>query len=324
MPVKVTTQQFIEKAQAVHGIDRYNYGAVRYECAIKKVVIVCPIHGHFEQTPNAHLNGQGCVPCGRERISAARNKGLSAFIKQAKATHGDLYNYDAVVYQGGHSNVTIICAKHGAFFQLPINHLKGCGCAKCGVVRTVASKLKDLDWFIAGAKKQHGERYKYENAIYTGVYDKLLITCSLHGDFLQSPSGHMRGQGCPRCAGYSSSAANRSQLHLRPASRSGWISRQRDRNATLYLIKAWDEGEAFYKVGITYNIDKRFAGARMPYNWAIIKTFKSSDAGAVYDAEKLLHRKAKCFKYRPKQPFGGASECFSEEALEPILSIFPL
>ena len=29
--------------------------------------------------------------------------------------------------------------------------------------------------------------------------EKVIIICPIHGEFLQSPDGHLRGQGCPEC-----------------------------------------------------------------------------------------------------------------------------
>jgi hypothetical protein len=323
MPKKITTAQFIVKAQVVHGVGTYGYDAVDYQCAVGKVIIACYIHGPFLQTPNSHLNGSGCASCGRQRLSAFRNKGKQEFIKQAQARHGDAYSYEKVEYFGGHSNVIIICPEHGPFLQLPTNHLKGCGCAKCGVTRTVASKFKGFDWFVFMARKTHGERYGYRIESYTGVSKKTTIVCQQHGKFLQSPSNHIRGQGCPKCAmgkEYKPGAAG--QIHVRPASRSGWISRQRGRNATLYLIELQNEQEVFFKVGITYDFKKRFAGARMPYALQIVKSYQSADAGSVYDLEKKMHRTLKNHRYRPAVAFGGQTECFS--SVDEILATFPL
>ena len=42
-PKRLTTQEFIEKAIAVHG-DRYDYSRVMYTVSSEKVVIVCPEH----------------------------------------------------------------------------------------------------------------------------------------------------------------------------------------------------------------------------------------------------------------------------------------
>ena len=40
-----------------------NYSKTKYVLSSKKVIITCPIHGDFEQTPNHHLGGEGCPVC---------------------------------------------------------------------------------------------------------------------------------------------------------------------------------------------------------------------------------------------------------------------
>lgn len=59
---KVSTQDFIEKAKLVHGA-RYNYSKVDYREHSNKVIITCPEHGDFEQTPSSHLRGSNCPRC---------------------------------------------------------------------------------------------------------------------------------------------------------------------------------------------------------------------------------------------------------------------
>jgi len=56
------TQKFIERAKAIHG-DKYDYSKAVYVNNRVKVIIVCPIHGEFEQAPNNHIEGQGCPIC---------------------------------------------------------------------------------------------------------------------------------------------------------------------------------------------------------------------------------------------------------------------
>jgi hypothetical protein len=52
----------IEQFKNVHG-DRYGYDNVVYQGAYIKVLITCPKHGDFPQTPGSHLNGCGCPKC---------------------------------------------------------------------------------------------------------------------------------------------------------------------------------------------------------------------------------------------------------------------
>ena len=48
--------------------------------------------------------------------------------------------------------------------------------------------------------EKHGDKYNYDKSIYYKYHEKLIITCLTHGDFLQSPSKHLFGRGCPKCA----------------------------------------------------------------------------------------------------------------------------
>lgn len=57
------TQEFIEIATEVHG-DKYSYELVEYEGNMKPVIVVCPTHGEFNQTPKDHKRGSGCPKCG--------------------------------------------------------------------------------------------------------------------------------------------------------------------------------------------------------------------------------------------------------------------
>ena len=38
---------------------------INYKSSQKKVIIICPIHGEFLQTPNDHSQGHGCAKCVR-------------------------------------------------------------------------------------------------------------------------------------------------------------------------------------------------------------------------------------------------------------------
>lgn len=62
MPKRVTTEDFIAKARAVHG-DKYDYTEVEYSGALTKVKIRCKKHGTFLQIPYSHLSGRGCPEC---------------------------------------------------------------------------------------------------------------------------------------------------------------------------------------------------------------------------------------------------------------------
>jgi len=122
---KLTTEEFIEKAKLVYG-DKFDYSKVNYVNNHVKIIIICPIHGEFLQIPNSHLAGLGCQKCAGNML-----KTNEKFIAEAKLIHNDKYDYSQTNYINGHHKVKIICARHGEFWQLPSNHLKGGGCPNC-------------------------------------------------------------------------------------------------------------------------------------------------------------------------------------------------
>lgn len=59
---------------------------------------------------------------------------------------------------------------------------------------------KTVSKFIEHARVRHGDQYGYDNVVYHNNYTKVQIECSTHGPFLQTPSNHLLGRGCPKCA----------------------------------------------------------------------------------------------------------------------------
>ncbi|MGI0076475.1 MAG: DUF7487 domain-containing protein [Nitrosopumilaceae archaeon] len=60
--------------------------------------------------------------------------------------------------------------------------------------------LNTTEVFIAKATEKHKNKYGYTKIAYNGAHNKVIISCPIHGDFKQTPSGHIHGEaGCPRC-----------------------------------------------------------------------------------------------------------------------------
>jgi hypothetical protein len=128
-----------------------------------------------------------------------RNKLLiKDFIVKANDVHNHKYEYLNVNYINTKTKVLITCKTHGDFKQTPAMHLRGQGCSICGEGKKGRKKLT-TDEFLSKAKNVHQNRYKYVNTIYKGYFEKLLITCEIHGNFTQTPSDHLQGYGCPIC-----------------------------------------------------------------------------------------------------------------------------
>ena len=118
------------------------------------------------------------------------------FIKMATEIHGESYDYSKSIYNGNKTLVLIICKKHGEFYQLPNNHTyKKQGCMKC----YLENKFLSSKIFIRKAETVHGKRYDYSLVSYVNSKKKITIICNIHGQFLQSPLGHLNGNGCQEC-----------------------------------------------------------------------------------------------------------------------------
>ena len=184
---KTNQDEFIQKAKMIYG-DKYDYSLAEYIHNEKKVKIICKDHGIFEKTPHSHISGkQGCKKC------TGKYKETEDFIKKAKSVHGDKYDYSLVEYKGSKNKINIICLVHGTFSQEANSHLIGNGCPSC------AGKNKTTDEFIKDVIKIHGEKYDYSKTLYTTAINNVIISCKIHGDFLQLPHNHLRGSGCPAC-----------------------------------------------------------------------------------------------------------------------------
>ena len=60
-------------------------------------------------------------------------------------------------------------------------------------------KKLTLAQFIEKAILIHGDRFDYSRAVYINNSTKILIICSIHGEFWQKPANHLQGKGCSKC-----------------------------------------------------------------------------------------------------------------------------
>lgn len=191
MPKKLTTYDFINKANKIHH-NVYDYSLVDYVNTNTKVKIICNIHGVFEQRPCSHIKQKhGCPYC-------AKNKKLSTevFIREAKKIHKNKYDYSLSEYVDCCSTkIKIICPNHGIFEQRSCDHLlKKCGCPHCSNNQKLTTNI-----FIDRANKIHNNKFDYSLVDYVNSHKKVFIICPNHGIFEQKPYSHLQGFGCKMC-----------------------------------------------------------------------------------------------------------------------------
>lgn len=194
-------ENFIKKSKKKFG-DFLDYSKVEYTSCKHKVLLTCPIHGDFYVTPDSHLQSKfPCPKCAYNNTANNQRKSKDSFIEQAKAIHGNKYNYDSVDYKKNNIKVKIFCKKHGFFYQTPSNHLLGKGCPKCRdeFLREKFSLPKEY------VNKKVEEKFKGNIKILTDFYhnvdSKILANCSHHGDFETTVYYLLNCKyACPLCA----------------------------------------------------------------------------------------------------------------------------
>lgn len=203
MPTPYTTEIFVNKAKTIHG-DKYSYDNTIYLHNKKPVIVVCKTHGPFSIIPNKHISsGRGCPKCGLDNIqnyvSSLAATAAKEFTTKAENIHNGKYKYENVKYQNNRIKISITCEEHGDFLQTPTDHLSGKGCPKCKFNAQSERLSYSTEEFIVLAQKTHKNAYDYSKSVYNGSRIKVIIVCKKHGEFLQSPSHHLSGSGCPLC-----------------------------------------------------------------------------------------------------------------------------
>lgn len=153
---------FILRANEIHGINTYIYDLVDYIGIDNHVIIICHIHGKFNQTPHSHINGKrGCEKCGRINGSITRSYDTNIFISLSAKIHEYKYDYSDTFYINSKSKVDIKCPTHGLFVVCASNHLNNKqGCVKCSIYCPSCSLWR------TNAKLCHWCKPKNENPLY--------------------------------------------------------------------------------------------------------------------------------------------------------------
>jgi len=190
MSKKLTTIEFIKRSNIIHN-NFYNYNKTNYINNMTKVIIICPVHGEFQQIPSSHLKGKKCIYCVGNKKSTTED-----FIKNANIVHNNKYDYSLVKYINNSTLVDIICPIHGIFHQIPTAHInKKQQCPYCKKNK----KLTTIK-FITRANNIHNNKYDYSLVEYINAKTNIKIICPVHGEFLQNPDNHIRKKyGCPIC-----------------------------------------------------------------------------------------------------------------------------
>ena len=165
-------EDILSKFRKVHN-NRYDYSKFEYTSNRDNSIIICPIHGEFNQSSWTHSKGHGCPECSNNK-RFSNNK----FIDISNKKHTKNYIYDYVDYKNMHTCVKIICPTHGEFYQTPMAHVGGSGCPKCNQSkgeRMIEKYL--LDNRIEFIPQKKFDDCKYINNLVFDFYLPVYNTC---------------------------------------------------------------------------------------------------------------------------------------------------
>lgn len=226
----MTKEGWVEKAEAKHGVGRYDYSNAHYVRAKDKVTIRCYTHGDFVQTACSHTQGVGCPDCGREAISKSRTKGLATFLSEAQQIHKGKYSYTKVIWVNAGTKITVTCNTHGDFSILPKTHTgKGAqGCKACTQEKWSKDRKGTTQDFIQKSTGIYGTQFDYTYTTYIGWGTPIKLICRTHNTSFQvAPQYHFKAGGCPICAKHRRKAATSTTF-------SEFLTRARNKHGDIY------------------------------------------------------------------------------------------
>lgn len=163
-----------------------------------------------------------------------------------------------------------------------------------------------IEEFIVRSNAIHSMKYSYNKVIFKGTTKKVTITCPIHGDFEQTPMGHLSGRGCSKCA---------SMLH----------SNRMSLDTSTFILKAQIIHNMKYfptinmwKVGVTsLSITERFSSEPLPYK--VLEVIQFDLVKDAYNLEVEVLREYKDYRYiGPKVLRTGSTELLTIDISEYI------
>lgn len=186
MPVN-RPELFVRNVSIIHrGI--YDYSKMNYVNVTTPIVII-HADGEFKVTPKNHLAGVGHKSPTRK--SSGNAKSTAKFIADARAIHGDYFDYSKVVYTNNHTPVTIIHPEDGPCAVLPKKHLQK---TRAPAVKPTATHITNLQSFVTRANKLYNNYYDYQFAVFVDLQTPVIVVDPIHGRFDVSPQDHIQGK----------------------------------------------------------------------------------------------------------------------------------
>lgn len=188
---RLTHEEFLQNIpDSIEILDKYEkYGQV-VRCKCKK----CGYE--WSNKTELLLKNKYCPNCAK--LVRYTNDSFKKFVHDKNPNVQVIGNYEEV---GSHGNVECKCLVCGNVWKPNVVSLKkGSGCPICAANFRKNNLSKSTEQFISEAKGLFGNKYNYSKVSYSNNKTKVCIICPEHGEFWQTPSAHLKGQGCPKCS----------------------------------------------------------------------------------------------------------------------------
>lgn len=200
---KFNKDEFINRLEQKFGKNKFDYSQLEYKNFRTPVKLICKTCNNLiEDTPKNILNySEPCKVCREANATWTTEK----FVKLLIDTYGsNFYDFSKVVYVNRHTPVIIGCPIHGEVEASPDTILgnisKGkniAPCPKCAFENKTYSWQLTTEEFIRRAKEAHGDKYGYDQTVYTRLQDDVKVFCKECQEyFMVRASLHLRGVGC--------------------------------------------------------------------------------------------------------------------------------
>lgn len=308
MSQRLTTEEFIKRSDNLYGIGVYKYDKTNYINAHEKVEIYCMKHkGYFKISPQhfTKKTAKGCNICTKRSLLSKdeflyRVESLYPYLNFRKL---DNNGNEITNYEGSMKYLNVWCNRHKGIWTVYGNTILR-GITQCGVCS--GKTLKTKEEFINLSNTIHNEKYDYSLVEYTGNKNHVKIICKEHiheqSYFLQTPSSHLSGRGCPKCGKYGYQQGN-----------PGYF----------YIQELTNDISTIYKIGITGDLVRRITEQQRhsSYKHKIIYSQYFEDGKLPLELETEIKRTIQCGIISSEDLGDGFSETINHDDIHVVYQI---
>ena len=214
MTTRLTLQQYIIKAKAVHG-EIYDYTKTRYINNHSPVTILCPFHGEFRfaEAKSHTVHKKGCVKCSYidRKIKSLPTSNKYIVMKFLSDNHKlvkvicKIHNEEKIVNITSPvlQNPDKVFCKQCKDFNTQLKKLTKKSSAekpKASVIKKPPSNKKTIEDFIKESESKWGKgTFTYENTVYNGSSEKILVNCGTCRNLMSFRQPYMHFKDTTRC-----------------------------------------------------------------------------------------------------------------------------